>query len=192
MRYDFLRHIVNPILNKYIEMGISAKLIGDLKKMFQQAEDIYKFSPYNGSINNLTEFLRSKDFANIVNICKTNNLLNVLIEVLEDAKAKYSDIENIVNTIDSVLRDIKGNVDLVNRQQSASLKDFLSEKLSPLKVRSSKRGLRLTLRGNIVVRARYMGDNVDVEISMKKSVPIRNMWKIIEMVKAIEKEANSI
>ena len=111
-RIDFLRHIVNKVL---ASSKVSQQIIDDIKKSVGRAEDRFKFDAFSGDVRRLADYIRSKDFDDLVNILKsTPEGLDVLKRILEEAKKAYSDIPEIVEAIDQRLKElgepIKGEV----------------------------------------------------------------------------------
>lgn len=103
-RIDFLRHIVNRVL---ASSKAPQQLIDDIKKAVGRAEDRYKFDAFSGDIKRLADYIRSKDFNDLVNILKnTPGGLDVLKKILEEARKAYSDIPEVVEAIDQKLKEI--------------------------------------------------------------------------------------
>jgi len=103
---DFNRHIVNPILNKYMVDQDKVRILSEVKKLFQQGEDVYKFSIYNGDPRNLHLFLRSDTFNKINEILEASNLTGILVEILKEARVAYSGVGEVVETIDELLQQL--------------------------------------------------------------------------------------
>ncbi len=111
-RIDFLRHIVNRVL---ASSKVSQQIIDDIKKAVGRAEDRFKFDAFSGDVKRLADYIRSRDFDDLVNILKsTPEGLDVLRRILEEAKKAYSDIPEVVEAIEQRLKElgepIKGEI----------------------------------------------------------------------------------
>ncbi len=103
-RIDFLRHIVNRVL---ASSKVSQQIIDDIKKAVGRAEDRFKFDAFSGDIRRLADYIRSRDFNDLVNILKsTPEGLDVLRRILEEAKKAYSDIPEVVEAIEQRLKEL--------------------------------------------------------------------------------------
>jgi len=103
---DFNRHIVNPVLNRYMVDQDKVRILSEVKKLFQQGEDVYRFSIYNGDPRNLSLFLRSDIFTKINEILEASNMAGILVEILREARAAYSGVREVVETIDELLQQL--------------------------------------------------------------------------------------
>ncbi len=103
-KIDFLRHIVNRVL---AESKLSPQLIEDVRKRIGYAEEKYKFSAFGGDVRKLAEYLRSKDFDELITVFKSGNALPKLAEILKIAREKYSDIGELVKAIDEALNKVR-------------------------------------------------------------------------------------
>ncbi len=108
-KVDFLRHIVNRVL---AESRLSPQLIDDVRKRIGYAEERYKFSAFGGDVRRLADFLRSREFDELITVFKSGNALDKLYEILKIARQKYSDIGELVAAIDEAIakveRQLKG------------------------------------------------------------------------------------
>jgi hypothetical protein len=103
-KIDFLRHIVNRVL---ASSDVPQQFIDDVKKLVGKAEDKYKFDAFSGDIRKLADYIRSRDFDDLVTLLKSNDKgLEILRKILEEAKKAYSDIPEIVEAIDERLKTL--------------------------------------------------------------------------------------
>ncbi len=109
---DFLRHIVNTRLSEYAvkRKGI-VPIIDEVRKLIAKAEARYRFSSFGGNPENLAKYFGSDDFKLVVSAFQSVNALNVLIEILEEARDKYSDLPVVVEAIDNVVKNLKSKVE---------------------------------------------------------------------------------
>ncbi len=103
-KVDFLRHIVNRIL---AESKLSPQLIDDIRKRIAYAEERYKFSAFGGDVRRLADYLRSKDFDELITVFKSGNALPKLKEILEVARQKYADYNEVVAAIDDAMARVE-------------------------------------------------------------------------------------
>ncbi len=104
-KIDFLRQIVNRVLVE--EQKLPPQLVDDIRKQVAQAEDKYGFSAFGGDVAKLAEYLKSKDFDNLIASFKAVDALHVLEKILLKAKEYYKDYSEIVEAIDKRLDEIK-------------------------------------------------------------------------------------
>lgn len=104
---DFVRQIVNPVLNKYMTSLDASRVLGEVKRLFQQGEDTYRFSVYNGDPRNIAVFLRSDIFTRIVDILESSGFSSLLTEILVETKKSYGDIKEVEEAVDEVLSRLK-------------------------------------------------------------------------------------
>jgi len=124
-RIDFLRHIVNRVL---ASSKVSQQIIDDIKKAVGRAEDRFKFDAFSGDVRRLADYIRSKDFNDLVNILKsTPEGMDVLRRILEEAKKAYSDIPEVVEAIDKKLKELGEPIREETREEQPIRK--LAEKL---------------------------------------------------------------
>lgn len=89
MSIDFLRHVVNPVLTTYMDKGLPPKVANELRKAIAQAEDKYKFSAFTGNPLNILQYLKSREFAELVSLSKALKAEYVLAEILRAAAEMY-------------------------------------------------------------------------------------------------------
>lgn len=165
MAVDFLRHIVNPIVNSYVERGLSPKVANELKKAVATMETKYKFDVFSGNISNLAVFLRSTDFEDLVNTFRIFDAEEVLVEILEKAGQAYQHVQEIAEAINvalSKLRRIEKKAENIRMEDIATVlkkntscelrvltESTMSVKLDEqveVKVRLLKNGLKLEFK----------------------------------------------
>jgi hypothetical protein len=106
-RVDFLRHIVNRVL---ASLNVPAQYIDDIRRAVGRAEDKYHFDAFSGDVRRLAEYLKSKDFDELIMQVKAENkaiLLEALRKILEEARKAYSDIPEVVEAIDARLKELE-------------------------------------------------------------------------------------
>jgi len=81
--------------------------IDEVRKLIFEAENKYRFSIYNGDPSNLAAYLMSEDFKLVLNIFESANSLDILEEILLEARKKYSDIITVVNAIEAVIKILR-------------------------------------------------------------------------------------
>jgi len=117
---DFLRQIVNPILAKY-SVRLPRQIIDDVRKSIGRAEDKYKFSSYGGDITKLADYLRSRDFDEVISIVKGADAMNILIEILEAAKNAYKEYPEVVKAIEERIEELRGKTTKEEERIDAAL-----------------------------------------------------------------------
>jgi len=104
---DFLRNIVNPALSKHVKVKEGLRnSVDEIRRLVFDAENKYKFSIYNGDPANLAKYLVSDDFKLVVDLFKSSEALEVLEEILLEAKTKYRDIPVVVEAVDKILEQV--------------------------------------------------------------------------------------
>lgn len=117
---DFLRQIVNPILAKY-SARLPRQVIDDIRRSIGRAEDRYKFSSYGGDISKLADYLRSRDFDEVISIVKGVDAMNILVEILETAKDAYKEYLEVVKAIEERIEELKGKTTKEEERIDAAL-----------------------------------------------------------------------
>jgi len=192
LQQDFLRSIVNPILNKYVERGMPIKVANEVRKLVFQAEAKYKFSVYDGDVRNLKFYLESREFADLLNFLRLSGCVGVLVEVLESAKKAYSEIENLQATIERALyyvresatRGSNGDSELPSNIDEVA--EILKKRLSAKQVKTSKRTIRLTIDENTELKVRVFREKAVLEVLVRRVIE-RPVWR--ELLEVIERFA---
>ena len=104
-KIDFLRHIVNRVL---AEHSLPRQVIEDVRKSIGYAEEKYKFSAFGGDPRRLAEYLRSRDFDDVVTLLRGAKAEEVLVKILEEVKKRYADYKEVVEAAEQRLREIRG------------------------------------------------------------------------------------
>ncbi len=104
-RVDFLRHIVNRVL---AEHSLPRQVIEDVRKSIGYAEEKYKFSAFGGDPRRLADYLRSRDFDDIVTLLRGAKAEEVIVRILEEVKKRYSDYREVVEAAEARLRELRG------------------------------------------------------------------------------------
>ncbi|MCY0868036.1 MAG: hypothetical protein OWQ48_02240 [Desulfurococcus sp.] len=103
MRKDFIRHIVNPVLNKYMTTPENAKILSEVRRMFQQGESTYGFSVYGGNPLNIAVFLKSSLFSSIVSMLESAGMKHIIDEILRETLEAYSDLSEVREAVEQLL-----------------------------------------------------------------------------------------
>ena len=190
MYQDFLRSIVNPILNEYVERGMPIKVASEVRKLIFLAEVKYKFSIYDGDIRNLKLYLESREFADLVDFLRSTNCINVLVEVLERAKKAYSDIEYLRSTIERALYQVKESLTKGSNKEDELLRSIdelaerLKKKINTKQVKMLKRTIRLVIDENTELKIKVFRGRVIVEVLVRRIIE-KPAWK--DLLEVIER-----
>ncbi len=104
-KIDFLRHIVNRVL---AEHSLPRQIVEDVRKSIGYAEEKYKFSAFGGDPRRLAEYLRSRDFDDVVQLLRAAKADEVLVKILEEVKKRYSEYKEVVEAAETRLRELRG------------------------------------------------------------------------------------
>jgi len=187
---DFLRSIVNPILNEYVERGMPIKVASEVRKLIFLAEVKYKFSIYDGDIRNLKLYLESREFADLVDFLRSTNCIDVLVEVLERAKKAYSDIEYLRSTIERALYQVKESLTKGSNKEDELLRSIdelaerLKKKINTKQVKMLKRTIRLVIDENTELKIKVFRGRVIVEVLVRRVIE-KPAWK--DLLEVIER-----
>ncbi|MCC6034296.1 MAG: hypothetical protein LM567_02195 [Desulfurococcaceae archaeon] len=190
MYQDFLRSIVNPILNEYVERGMPIKVASEVRKLIFLAEVKYKFSIYDGDIRNLKLYLESREFADLVDFLRSTNCIDVLVEVLERAKKAYSDIEYLRSTIERALYQVKESLTKGSNKEDELLRSIdelaerLKKKINTKQVKMLKRTIRLVIDENTELKIKVFRGRVIVEVLVRRIIE-KPAWK--DLLEVIER-----
>ncbi len=190
MQQDFLRSLVNPVLNKYIEYGMPVKVASEVRKRIFQAEAKYKFSVYDGDVRNLKFYLESREFVDLVDFLRLSGCVGVLVEVLERAKNAYSEIEDLRATIERALYYVKESTTRSSNKEEELLRsieelaEILKKRLSIKQVKISKRTIRLIIDENTELKVRVFRGRVVLEVLVKRVIE-KPVWK--DLLEVIER-----
>jgi len=98
LKLDFLRHIANPLIDKYVEEGkLSPRDAIEVKKALYRAEEKYKFSIYGGSPLNLARYFESKDFEELIQLLKSMNIVELLFDLLGKIEEAYPEYKELID-----------------------------------------------------------------------------------------------
>ncbi len=106
-RKDFLRHIVNRVL---ASPDAPKQIVDDIRRLVGRAEDKYKFHAFGGDIRRLADYIRSREFEDLIMVAKSDRSgkgVEILRRILEEAKKAYSDIPEVVQAIDERLKQLE-------------------------------------------------------------------------------------
>ncbi|WP_052296918.1 hypothetical protein [Pyrolobus fumarii] len=160
-KVDFLRHIVNRVL---AEHSLPRQIVDDVRKSIGYAEEKYKFSAFGGDPRRLADYLRSRDFDDVVTVLRGAKAEEVLIHILEEVKKRYSEYKEVVEAAEARLKELKG---VVGEKPETKL-GLVYNALRNLE----ERGVEVKLEGE-EVRARLYGP-VSFEMRVKYDQTKRN------------------
>jgi hypothetical protein len=198
---DFLRNIVNPILNEYVEKGFPAKLASEIKRLVFQAESKYKFSVFGGDAHNLKLYLNSKEFSELVSTLVESGYGNVLVEILEKAREAYSELEDLKLAIESALQYVVeaqsrsrrrlGEIVELNKNIS-ELAETIRRRTGASSVEIKKRTIKLTINENTELRIRVLRGKAVIDVLTRRIVE-RPTWSgILEVISELVEKARRI
>lgn len=105
---DFLRHIVNPILSKYIGKRKNlTQSIDEIRKLLIDAEEKYGFSVFGGNPEKIVNYLKSDDFRILYRLMNSINNLDILKEILVTTREKYRDLPELENIVNELINRIE-------------------------------------------------------------------------------------
>lgn len=188
MAIDFLRHIVNPIVNNHVERGLSPKVANELKKAIAAMETKYRFDVFSGNILNLAFFLKSADFDDLVSTFKAFNAESVLVEILEKARQAYSGVQEVVEAVNLALSKLEG---VEKREDRINIEDIAIVLKKHVKgdVRAlSKNVLGVELDNHVDVKIRLFKNCLKLEIkinTLSKPEVARALKKVARIAEEI-------
>jgi hypothetical protein len=199
---DFLRNIVNPVLNMYIERGLPVKLASEVKRLIFQAESKYKFSVFGGDLRNLKLYLNSKEFSELVKILVESNYGDVLVEILEKAKEAYSELEDLKLAIENALQSIvetsrrthRGDSEVVKLTKSNidKLAETIRKMISARDVRVKKRTIKLVIDENTELKLRVLRGRVVLEVLTRRVIEKPTWSSLLEVINELVEKAHRI
>jgi len=197
LKSDFLRHIVNPVVEEYVEKGVlTAKDAIELKKLLHAAEEKYKFSIYGGDPSNLADYLNSSDFRDLVNFLKSCQAIEVLTEILGRAREVYVDYPLVLEALNHALRYISEEkapsekVHVEEEQLSVeALASIVKEKLGFPDVAIDKNVIKAALDEEIEFKVSVFKQHVRIEVKFKKTIDKKNLHTLFNKVTDIAEKA---
>jgi len=110
-RKDFMRHIVNRVL---ASSKLPRQVVDDIRRAVGRAEDKYKFHAFGGDVRRLADYLRSRDFDDLVQLVRSvrtekgeEPTIEVLKRILLEAREAYKDIPEVVEAINERLKELE-------------------------------------------------------------------------------------
>jgi hypothetical protein len=199
---DFLRNIVNPVLNMYIERGLPVKLASEVKRLIFQAESKYKFSVFGGDLRNLKLYLNSKEFSELVKILVESNYGDMLVEILEKAKEAYSELEDLKLAIENALQSIVETSKRTHRRDSEVVKltksnidklaETIQKMISARDVRVKKRTIKLVIDENTELKLRVLRGRVILEVLTRRVIEKPTWSSLLEVINELVEKAHRI
>ena len=154
---DFLRQIVNPILAKH-SVRLPRQVVDDIRKSIGRAEDRYKFSSYGGDMSKLADYLRSKDFDEVISIVKGVDAMNVLVEILEMARDAYREYPEVVKAIEERIEELKGKATKEEERIDAALNVLKSLEELGVSIKRKGNTIELTYQPYFEAKVAYDKD----------------------------------
>ncbi len=169
-RKDFMRHIVNRVL---ASSKLPRQVVDDIRRAIGRAEDKYKFHAFGGDVRRLADYLRSRDFDDLIQLVKSvrtekgeESAAEVLKRILLEAREAYKDIPEVVQAIDERLKELEAE-----ETGKKSPLELLYDSLQEL----SKEGASVELdRERGVVRVTY-GDRLRAEIGYDEAAKMYSL-----------------
>ncbi len=196
-KVDFLRHIVNRVL---AEHGLARQVIEDVRKSIGYAEEKYKFSAFGGDPRRLAEYLRSRDFDDVVMLLRGAKAEEVLVKILEEVKKRYSDYKEVVEAAEARLRELKAETaEKLETKLGLAYNALrnLEEKGAEVKLDEKAGKVTVTLRGPVHVDITVTYDtskktyNIDFVVKGRvvaesTSKIYETAFKLIELAKSLQ------
>jgi hypothetical protein len=197
---DFLRHIVNPMVDDYVARGlISPKDAIEVKRRVFQAEARYGFSVYGGSLDNLAKYLASRDFEELVEFLRGIGALQLALDLLSAVEERYSSVEGVVKAARAVRERIlqamraSGEVEVAKKCLGIEeLSNAIREKLEPLELSVDKNAIRALLKGDVEVVLSFHKKHIKVTFKFKRGVQAQIISTALKRVASLVEEAMCI
>lgn len=154
---DFLRQIVNPVLAKH-SVRLPRQVVDDIRKSIGRAEDRYKFSSYGGSMSKLADYLRSRDFDEVISIVKGVDAINILVEILEAARDAYKEYPEVVKAIEERIEELKGKATKEEERIDAALNVLKALEELGVSIKKKDNAIELTYQPYLEAKVAYDKD----------------------------------
>ncbi len=106
---DFLRHIVNTMLSELVvKRREILGIMDEARKLIAKAENKYRFSSFGGNPEKLADYISSDEFKLVIDLFKSVNAVDVLIEILEKTRKYYNDLPVVVEAINKRIEELRG------------------------------------------------------------------------------------
>jgi len=191
MGVDFVRHIVNPILSRVIdvEKGEHVKILDEIRGIISDYEEKYGFSVYGGEVDKLVDFLNSSDFDYLVKVFDTYGLRDALVDILEEALEAYRSHGEISKAIESRIIMLKNNKGIRRSKdyQAQSIDELVATlklKYSNIEFNPSRKEVRVELRegkfAKIKLYRRKIAVNMVIELKDNIGLLDKELLGILE------------
>ena len=191
MGVDFVRHIVNPILSRVIdvEKGEHVKILDEIRGIISDYEEKYGFSIYGGEVDKLVDFLNSSDFDYLVKVFDTYGLRDALVNILEEALEAYRSHGEISKAIESRIIMLKNNKGIRRSKdyQAQSIDELVATlklKYSNIEFNPSRKEVRVELRegkfAKIKLYRRKIAVNMVIELKDNIGLLDKELLGILE------------
>ncbi|MEM0224479.1 MAG: hypothetical protein QXS24_00880 [Desulfurococcaceae archaeon] len=193
MKLDFLRHIVNPLVEKYVEKGVlNPKDAIELKRLVHSAEEKYRFSIYNGELLNLVNYFKSSDFRNLISFMRSCNANELLSEILEKVKEAYGEYPEVIEALNTALQEVsvKKETGVIGEVfDMEALVKVVKEVLDPREVTINKNAVKALLNEGVEFKINVFKQRVKIEVKFDKSIDKRTLSALFNKVAGIAEKA---
>jgi len=197
LELDFLRHIVNPIVDEYVARGlIPPRDAIEIKRRVFQAEARYGFSVYGGSIDNLAKYLASRDFEELVEFLRSISALQLALDLLSAVEERYASIEEVVRVARTVrertLQAVRASGEVEVAKKCLSIEELsktIREKLEPLELSVDEDAIRALLRGDVEVMMSFHKKHFKVTFKFKRGTQAQIISTALKRVASLVEEA---
>jgi len=199
VKRDFLRNIVNPILNEHVERGMPIKVASEIRKLVLQAENKYKFSVFGGDPRNLKLYLNSEEFSELVKFLATSGYRDVLLRILEETREAYSELEDVRLAVESAIRSISREDGFKDTSETSELSIGINELAETIRkrlgidhVEVSKKSIKLLVNDNIELRLRVFKGKLKLEVVVRKLIERSTPEGLLEVIGKLVEKARHI
>ncbi|MEM4718179.1 MAG: hypothetical protein QXE81_05415 [Desulfurococcaceae archaeon] len=202
MKIDFLRHIVNPILEKHVESrSITARDMLEIRKMIFAAEGKYQFSVYNGDVLNLINYFRSRDFDELLSYISSIGAIKVIIEILEKTAEVYNEHREIRETISRLLDKYVLGEKPKHEELTSSMKprinveevvNIAKDIFSQSRIEVLGNGVRIIPSEDVELRVTLLKQRFKIEFKFKGEMDGSRIKRILLEARSIAEKTSNI
>jgi hypothetical protein len=193
---DFLRSIVNPVVNDYVKRGMPLKIASEIRRLILQAESKYKFTAYGGDVRNLKLYLESSEFNELVKFLEISNYRDLLLDILKKAKEAYSELEDLKIAIENIEKKLRQESFREGTGGLAisidKLAELLQSKFNAKYVKVSKRAVRVGIDESSEIRVRLFRGKLIIEVLIKRVLSEATLDKVLEVISKLVEKAHRI
>lgn len=200
MPVDFLRHIVNPTIEKYVKTGVlTSRDSIEIKRMVFEAEEKYRFSIYGGDVANLASYLRSSEFKELINYLKSINATGVLVELISQLKEHYGNVIDILMVIEDITKEIENTT-----KKKSTLKpmkkrmnltepeafDLVKQIFGASNIKNLKTGIKIELSPHVDLKITPTRNYLKLEIRLAYTLDREDVIALLGKVKEIAEKTS--